>query len=255
MGTSMSGMTSPAVVLQARSTHTATIIFCHGLGDTGNGWADAFRHMDIPHMKVICPNAPSIPVSVNGHMQMPAWFDIFGLKDDAEEDDRGIIAASKTVHDIIEEEVKLGIPTNRIIIGGFSQGGALALYSALTCKKNLGGIVALSSWLPLRNSFPAAMQGNKDTAVFQCHGEQDILVAYAYGSKSSDFLKNMMTNVTFKKFPNLGHSSSPEFVFVIKYFLKFIDAVFAYCNSTSYYQAKKWSILNVNTGKVEILCE
>uniref|UniRef100_A0A8C3PTA7 palmitoyl-protein hydrolase n=1 Tax=Calidris pygmaea TaxID=425635 RepID=A0A8C3PTA7_9CHAR len=143
-----------AVTVSGAERETAAVIFLHGLGDTGHSWADALSSIRLPYVKYICPHAPRIPVTLNMKMVMPSWFDLMGLTPDAPEDEAGIKKAAENIKAIIEHEMKNGIPPNRIILGGFSQGGALSLYTALTCQHQLAGIVALSCWLPLHKAFP-----------------------------------------------------------------------------------------------------
>uniref|UniRef100_A0A8C5H771 Acyl-protein thioesterase 1 n=1 Tax=Gouania willdenowi TaxID=441366 RepID=A0A8C5H771_GOUWI len=208
----------PAIVPAARRA-TAAVIFLHGLGDTGHGWAEAFAGIRIPHVKYICPHAPTMPVSLNMRMSMPSWFDIHGLSPDAEEDEGGIKRASENIKALIDQEVKNGIPSDRIILGGFSQGGALSLYTALTTQQKLAGVVALSCWLPLRNSFPqaSAINVNKDIALLQCHGDCDPLVPFMFGHQTAEKMKTLINpaNVTFKSYRGLPHSACPE----VKHFL------------------------------------
>ena len=97
------------------------VIFLHGLGDTGHGWAEAFARIRSAHIKYICPHAPVMPVTLNMNMAMPSWFDIIGLSPDSLEDETGIKQAAENVKPLIDHEVKNGIPSNRIILGGFSQ--------------------------------------------------------------------------------------------------------------------------------------
>uniref|UniRef100_A0A803W387 Acyl-protein thioesterase 1 n=1 Tax=Ficedula albicollis TaxID=59894 RepID=A0A803W387_FICAL len=141
-------------------------------------------------------------------------FDIIGLSPDSQEDEAGIKQAAENVKALIDQEVKNGIPSNRIILGGFSQGGALSLYTALTTHQKLAGVVALSCWLPLRATFPQGpISGvNKDIAVLQCHGDCDPLVPVMFGSLTVEKLKTMINpaNVTFKTYSGMMHSSSLE---------------------------------------------
>ncbi|EAW86746.1 lysophospholipase I, isoform CRA_d, partial [Homo sapiens] len=134
----------PAIVPAARKA-TAAVIFLHGLGDTG----------------------PVRPVTLNMNVAMPSWFDIIGLSPDSQEDESGIKQAAENIKALIDQEVKNGIPSNRIILGGFSQGGALSLYTALTTQQKLAGVTALSCWLPLRASFPQGPIGgaNRDISI------------------------------------------------------------------------------------------
>jgi len=150
----------------------------HGLGDSGHGWAPVAENLQplFPHVKWILPHAPTQPVTLNAGMRMPSWYDITGLDSSAVEDERGIKAAAQNgyysillpssegnlqpnlslppieiVSEVIESEIKAGIPPERIVLGGFSQGGAISLYTGLTGPYKLAGIVGLSSYLPLRN--------------------------------------------------------------------------------------------------------
>lgn len=118
-----------------------------------------------PFVKVICPTAKTIPVTLNAGFRMPSWFDLKTLDESGPEDEEGIKTAAIEVQNLIENEIKSGIPADRIVLGGFSQGGALALYSALTFPHKLAGVVALSCWLPLRKNFPAARKCPDDIPV------------------------------------------------------------------------------------------
>ncbi|XP_051755871.1 acyl-protein thioesterase 1 isoform X1 [Ctenopharyngodon idella] len=212
----------PAIV-PAACKATAAVIFLHGLGDTGHGWAQAMAAIRTPHVKYICPHAPVMPVTLNMNMAMPSWFDIINLNPDAEEDESGIKRAAESVKALIDQEVKSGIPSHRIVLGGFSQGGALSLYSALTARQKLAGVVALSCWLPLRNSLSqSVISSNKDISVLHCHGEEDPLVPLIFGSLTVEKLKMMLnpSNITFKTYPGMAHSACPEEMMDIKQFIE-----------------------------------
>lgn len=214
-------MTGSPVVLNATVKHTASIIFLHGLGDTGHGWSSALSAVRLPHIKVICPTANTIPVSLNNGFKMPAWFDIKGLDISSAEDVDGIKKATTYVHTLIEKEISEGIPSERIMIGGFSQGGALAIHSALTFPKKLAGIVALSCWLPMSKSFnPSMVPANKDIHIIQCHGDCDPIVSYNFGQLTASVLKNVTKNLIFKTYNGMMHSSSDEEMIDIKNFIK-----------------------------------
>ncbi|CAO2580993.1 Acyl-protein thioesterase 1, partial [Lemmus lemmus] len=212
----------PVVVPAARKA-TAAVIFLHGLGDTGHGWADAFAGIRSSHIKYICPHAPIMPVTLNMNMAMPSWFDIIGLSPDSQEDESGIKQAAENVKALIEQEVKNGIPSNRIILGGFSQGGALSLYTALTTQQKLAGVTALSCWLPLRDSFPQGPinSANRDISILQCHGDCDPLVPLMFGSLTVEKLKALVnpSNVTFKIYEGMMHSSCQQEMMDVKQFI------------------------------------
>jgi len=146
-------MSASAVRVPSKDKATASLIFLHGLGDTGHGWAEQFKDFSMKDVRCVCPNAGMNPVTLNMGMMMPSWFDIKSLDPSGPEDEAGVIAASKILKDLINKEISEGIPAERIIIGGFSQGGAVALYTAFSTNVKIGGVLALSTWLPLNKQF------------------------------------------------------------------------------------------------------
>ncbi|KAM9415178.1 acyl-protein thioesterase 2-like isoform 4-T6 [Salvelinus alpinus] len=213
-----------AVTVSGTEKETAAVIFLHGLGDSGHGWADAMTAIRLPHVKYICPHAPRIPVTLNMKMTMPSWFDLMGLSPDSPEDEAGIKRAAENIKAIIDHEAKNGIPANRVLLGGFSQGGALSLYTALTCQQQLAGVVALSCWLPLHKSFPqaASASGNRDMAILQCHGEMDPMIPVQFGAMTAEKLKVIVNpqKITFRTYPGLMHSSCPQEMAAVKEFIE-----------------------------------
>uniref|UniRef100_A0A8C5MGC7 palmitoyl-protein hydrolase n=1 Tax=Leptobrachium leishanense TaxID=445787 RepID=A0A8C5MGC7_9ANUR len=210
-----------AVTVPGIERETALVIFLHGLGDTGHGWADALTAIRLPYVKYICPHAPRIPVTLNMKMMMPAWFDLMGLGPNAPEDEAGIKKAADSIKSIIEHEARNGIPANRIVLAGFSQGGALSLYTALTCQHKLAGVVGLSCWLPLNKTFPQAASGvNQELSILQCHGEADPMLPVRFGSLTSEKLKSLLnpTKVQFKTYPGVLHSTTPIHGFCFGFF-------------------------------------
>ncbi|CAB1321043.1 unnamed protein product, partial [Coregonus sp. 'balchen'] len=125
---------------------------------------------------------------------------------------------------IIDHEAKNGIPANRVMLGGFSQGGALSLYTALTCQQQLAGVVALSCWLPLHKSFPqaASASGNRDMPILQCHGEMDPMIPVQFGAMTAEKLKIIVNpqKITFRTYPGLMHSSCPQEMAAVKEFIE-----------------------------------
>ncbi|VDM01185.1 unnamed protein product [Schistocephalus solidus] len=171
------------------------------------------------------------PVALNMNMVMPAWHDIYGLDFDAPQDENGIKSAAEELSKWVDAEVTAGIPANRIIVGGFSQGGSVSLYYALTNKKNpITGVVALSCWLPLHARFmqnPNLVEADKSLPIFQCHGTMDPIVPFEMGSETSTILKNMgFSKSSLTKIPGMGHSSSDR---VSSFFDRFISLL----NTTS----------------------
>ena len=156
---------------------------------------------------------------------MPAWFDLLTLDPRGSEDEAGIKKAYGWVQQIIESEISAGIPPEKIIIGGFSQGGALALYTGLNTTHKIGGILALSCWMPMHQQFMAekskAAEGQQPSypPVLQCHGDCDPVVPYKWGQLTSTLLKSLKLDHEFKSYRGLGHSSGDEEMEDVRKFL------------------------------------
>ncbi|XP_032485284.1 LOW QUALITY PROTEIN: acyl-protein thioesterase 2-like [Phocoena sinus] len=213
-----------AATVSGAEQETAAVIFLHGLGDTGHSCADALSTLRLPYVKYTCPHAPRTPATLNMKMAMPSWFDLMGLSPDAPEDKAGIKKAAESIKALIEYEMKNGIPANRIVLGGFSQGGALSLFTALTCPHPLAGTVALCCWLPLPyRAFPQAANGSaKDLTTLQCHGDLEPRVPVRFGTLTAEKLGSVVTaaRVQFKTYPGVMHSSCPQEMAAAKEFLE-----------------------------------
>lgn len=196
------------VIIAATAKQTASLIFLHGLGDTGHGWASTIAAIRGPHVKLICPTAATMSVTLNAGFRMPSWFDLRTLDATAPEDEEGIVRATDLIHKLISDERKAGIPSTKILLGGFSQGGALALHAALTYPEPLAGVMSLSCWLPRHEHFPAATKAPNSLPIFQAHGDCDPVVPFKWGQMTASFLKTFMKNVEFTTYQGLTHSSS-----------------------------------------------
>lgn len=217
----MSFVTAEPLIVKAKAAHTATVIFLHGLGDSGRGWAPFLPEMLPPYVKGICPNAPEMPVSLNHGMVMPAWYDLHGLSASAREDTEGIKKAAAYVHSLIDAEIKAGIPSNRILLGGFSMGGALALYSGLTSANKIAGVACLSGFLVLRHEFPAGVAAaNKDTPITLFHGRTDYVVPYDFGDASAAAVKAYGLPTEFKSYARMGHEANDAELADVAAFIK-----------------------------------
>jgi len=218
----MSIVYRPPLVFPATAAHTATVIFLHGLGDTGNGWEFAVenwrRRQRLNEVKFILPHAPRIPITINRGMRMPGWYDIVELGGDPDslrksEDREGILRTQQHVHELIQKEIDSGIPADRIVLGGFSQGGAVSIFSGLTAKFKLAGILALSAYLLLSQQYASLVpkpEFNKETPIFMGHGDSDEVVHTQLGELTNSILKGLGYNVTFKVYEDLAHSATPE---------------------------------------------
>ncbi|KHN97982.1 lysophospholipase [Metarhizium album ARSEF 1941] len=205
------------LVMPAVGRHTATVIFVHGLGDTGHGWVEPVNfwrtRQSMNEIKFILPHAPHIPITMNGGMPMPGWFDIKTLTKGADEDGPGVLQSREYLHGLIQQEIRDGIPADRIVLGGFSQGGAMSIFSGLTAPVKIGGIVGLSSWLLLSQKFKDHVPSgnvNGDTPIFMGHGDRDPLVLYDLAKESEKALTAMGYSVTFKTYRGMLHQAWPE---------------------------------------------
>jgi len=153
---------------------------------------------------------------------MTSWFDLLTLDADGKEDEKGIKAAGETVMKMIaDEETKSGIPSSRILLGGFSQGGGLSVHSGLRYDKPLAGILGLSCWLPIHKEYPGAMSSaNKEIPLLHCHGTQDVIVPYPWGRRSSELIKSFTPKADFKIYEGMGHSSCHQELQDAKNFIK-----------------------------------
>ncbi|KAI1150331.1 phospholipase/Carboxylesterase [Nemania diffusa] len=215
----------------ASAKHTATVIFLHGLGDTGFGWASAaegwIRRGKLDEVKWVLPHAPRMPITAAEGMPMPGWFDIAALNGGIEDirsnqDEPGLMKTRDYVNSLIQAEIDAGIPANRIVVGGFSQGGAMALLTGLTAKVKLAGIVGLSCWLPLDVKFPSLVQEsdlNHETPIFMAHGTADGVVPTGLGMLSHEALKRQNFPVSMKLYPGMAHSACQEELDEVEAFL------------------------------------
>jgi len=215
--------------------HTATVIFVHGLGDTGAGWkpiADMFKNDDgLSQVKWVLPHAPVRPVTANMGTEMPSWFDIRSFGFDAEEDEDGMLETVSSLSRLISDEVDRGIPASRIVLGGFSQGGTMSLLTGLTTERKLAGIAVLSGWVPLKDKLTAMANAHaKSIPIFWGHGTRDPLVQFQFGRASADFLirglgvkpaeENGVSGLQFRGYDGLAHSANEEELDDLKTWLK-----------------------------------
>lgn len=201
----------PYIEVNPLTTPSASIICLHGLGADGHDSASMARTVAIgTGVRFVFPHAPVRPITLNGGMPRRAWYDIHGLTFDSKEDEVGIRAATKSLFELLEKEVQRGIPAKRIFLAGFSQGGAMALHTALRYPDALAGVLALSTYLPLHRFLAQeASQANKTIPIFMAHGDEDNVVAPALGEFSYNCLKELSYSVQFKRYP-IGHSVSSQ---------------------------------------------
>ncbi|CAF3021865.1 unnamed protein product [Rotaria sp. Silwood2] len=215
-------MTEPSII-PASEQHTATIIFLHGLDDVGYMIEDFYYIFKIKNCFLHIGNrllrslyfdlllSSIIKISKNNGTPMTSWFDVYGFDENAKEDEEGIEKASQLLNSLVEEEIKNGIPPERIMIGGFSMGGAVALHTALVSPHTLGGVLALSTWLPLLTTFPKALvAGDKkvNLPILQCHGNKDLIIQINRARLCEESFKAMgFKEYIFKEYDGMDHTN------------------------------------------------
>jgi len=181
---------TPPIILQTGKNPQHSIIWLHGLGADGQDFVPIANELKLPvAVRYIFPHAPMRPVTINGGFVMRAWYDIAEQSIAAQQDAAGIRASQSLVEALIAQEVAHGIAPRNIFLAGFSQGGAIALHTALRQVVPLGGVLALSTYLPLAENAPGELlEQTKATPVFMAHGRSDPVVPYALGVASRDGL-------------------------------------------------------------------
>ena len=188
--------------------------------------ADTWRQQSkFPETKFIFPNAPQIPITINMGMRMPGWYDItdFGDLANRSEDEQGIVRSQQIFHSLIADEIKNGIDTERIVLGGFSQGGAMSLMAGITCPTKLGGIFGLSCYMLLQSKVKDMVPSdapNQKTPIFMGHGDADPLVKVQWGEATAQKLKDWGYEVDFKTYKGLPHSAAPQEIDDLEEYLK-----------------------------------
>lgn len=206
------------VVLPATSKHTHTLVFLHGLGDSADGgWSEVMPEFQarLPGLKVVLPNAPMSAVTLNGGMKMPSWHDIKSLQNIDQEEFKGLPESQQIVEGLLNDEMQGGVPSENLILGGFSQGGALSLFTGLQFKHRLAGILSLSAYLPhAKGQFSQLISDeNKQTPILMAHGDVDQVVRYSVGQRSYQAVKEARggdQHLEFKTYRGVGHHSSEE---------------------------------------------
>jgi phospholipase/carboxylesterase len=174
----------------------------HGLGADGHDFEPVVPEVGLPGVRWVFPHAPVRPVTINGGYPMRAWYDIVGLDRRSPEDEAGLAASAAGVRALVDEEKERGIPADRIVLAGFSQGGAVALHTALRHPERLGGVIALSTYLPLASRLATdAHPANAAAPIFMAHGLYDAVVPPALGEVSRDALVARGYDVEWHTYP------------------------------------------------------
>jgi lysophospholipase-2 len=194
---------------------TSSVIFCHGLGDTSDGWAANIRHSlspKLPSTRFILPTARTQPVTVNGGMPMPSWYDIKSLsRSRAAEECEGLDESAARLNALVLKEIEAGIEPKHVLLAGFSQGGALALWTALnyTGSVPLGGAFVLSGYLPRAHAVKPSVSVAHSLRVRLFHGDDDNVVNPEYAKDTLSKLRELGVNdLRLRTYAGLGHESN-----------------------------------------------
>ena len=208
-----------------KSTHASgkakvSVIWLHGLGADGNDFAPVVEMLNLPDIRFILPHAPYRKVTVNNGVEMRAWYDIIEFGGKSAQDEIGIRESQAYIESLIAHEVSLGIAANKIVLAGFSQGGAIALHTALRQQQALAGVLALSTYLPLQPLLAAEKtEANQHTPIFMAHGSHDEVISLAICQRSVEALQAQNYAVDWHEYP-MAHSVCMEEIDDIRQFLR-----------------------------------
>ena len=198
----------------------ASVIWLHGLGADGHDFEPIVQKLSIPNVRFILPHAPEMAVTRNSGYIMPAWYDLYGVTGSSKEDEAGIRNSQNYVDTLIQKELDRGVAAERIVIAGFSQGGAIALHTGLRYAKKLAGIMALSTYLPLKAKLSAEVSpANAAIPIFMAHGVHDDVITLETCKISLQTLRDSHYQVSWHEY-NMAHSVCIEEISDIRGFLK-----------------------------------
>lgn len=214
------------VEVAAEGDAEGSVIWLHGLGADGHDFEPVVKEMQLSgvlNLRFVFPHAPVRPVTVNNGMNMRAWYDILSLDRVGPPDEAGIRQSSEIVEQLIATERGRGIPDDRILLAGFSQGGAIALHCGLRQSKRLAGLMALSTYLPMHRHFSTEVAENNDSQdrsvpIFMAHGSADPVLPVDLGLKSRDMLSSAGYSVQWHEY-SMGHAVCAEEIVDIRKWL------------------------------------
>jgi len=201
----------PHIALETGKSPQHSIIWLHGLGADGEDFVPVAEQMSLPvAVRYIFPHAPKQPVTINGGFVMRAWYDISAAEIHAEQDSAGIRDSQAEIEKLIAQEKLRGVKAENIFLAGFSQGGAIVLQTGLRHAEKLGGILALSTYLPLAETLvDEASAQSKNTPIFMAHGRHDPIVPYHLGKISAEKLGALGYQLEWHEYP-MQHSVCME---------------------------------------------
>ncbi|MCY4642437.1 MAG: alpha/beta fold hydrolase [Gammaproteobacteria bacterium] len=198
-------MALEAITLDTGTNPDRAVIWLHGLGASGHDFEPVVDKLDLPgdmQVRFIFPHAPVRAVTLNDGAWMPAWYDLYGLGKDDPEDTEGLEQSKTELDALVEQLAQSGIPPRRVVLAGFSQGGALGLYTGLSCGQRLAGVLALSCYLPLRQVFPDyAAMADRSLPIFVAHGSYDEMISIDAAKFTCERLEQQGFSVTLQTYP------------------------------------------------------
>lgn len=191
----------------------ASVIWLHGLGADGHDFEPIVPELGLPKtlpLRFVFPHAPLMPITINGRVTMRAWYDVHDDRGHRREDEAGVRASQQRIEALMARERARGIASHRLVLAGFSQGGALALHTGLRYRERLGGILALSCFLPLSDKLAAESSlTNRYVPIFMAHGTHDGVIPIARAQRSRDFLIDRGYRVNWRAYA-MAHGVIPE---------------------------------------------
>ena len=200
-----------AIEIETGKNPTASIVWLHGLGADGNDFAPIVPELRLPKaaIRFVFPHAPVRPVTINGGMRMRAWYDITDGAN-RREDERGVRASQVLIEALIGREKERGTKAGRLVLAGFSQGGAIALHAGLRDPERIAGIMALSAYVPVGEKLSAERStANRDVPIFMGHGSDDPIIPLVRAEQSRNLLKSLGYPVEWHEY-GMPHSVCPE---------------------------------------------
>jgi len=211
------------VVVETGRNPTGSVVWLHGLGADGHDFEPIVPGLVSPGgraLRFIFPHAPVRPVTLNNGWEMRAWYDIYGLGREHRQDEEGIRASAALIEELMRAEMARGVPSHRILLAGFSQGGVVTLHAGLRFAERLAGLMALSCYLALdRKLEPERAAVNLATPIFIAHGTGDPTLPFEYGDSSRRLLEGMGYAVEWHAYP-IGHGVGPEEIDDMRAFLE-----------------------------------
>ncbi len=209
--TSLSDTILPTVEISTGDSPEFAIIWLHGLGADGHDFEPIVPELNLPFpVRFVFPHAPVRPITVNGGMEMRGWYDILGFGMNVRQDAAGVRASAMAVTRLIDREIGRGLKASQVVLAGFSQGGAVALHTALREPRSLAGVLALSTYLPLEESLAAERSAaNAEVPIFMAHGSADPLLPLSLAERSRRALEGLGYAVDWQVYA-MAHSVCAE---------------------------------------------